>query len=213
MAIISKLNIFKLLASTQYETDIIKTSNQNGSEIKDPFKYNCDTQDIDIIPMNELELTKTSDTGRTNVSNSSSLVNEEANLKIGASFTNYVLSSELVNTLKQETAASKMSSISNEISEINEHESKKIIDTTESQKLTILEKALDQKIADLIVTPKVFSLPDLLKAMDFEQESVIRKLNTRSLHDGTYMTPKQKIGNKTNNKYSLKSRYNFILTA
>lgn len=156
--------------------------------------------------MNKIELTKTSDTGRNNVSNSSSLVNEESNLKIRASVTNYVLSSDLEKILEQETASSKMVSISNEISEINGHESKKTIDTTESPKLNILEKTLGQNIADLIVTPKVISLPVLLKAMDSEQESVIRKLNTRSLHNDTYMTPKQKFGNKTNNKYSLISK-------
>lgn len=206
--------MFKLLASTQYEIDII-----NISEIKNPFDYNCDMQGINIISSNKMDKTKTSDldTGKNNVLKGSGLVNEESNLEIGAIITNYIISiSELEKTQEQDTknpeTILKESLILKEMNKANAHESEKLIDKTELTNLRDPDKSYEQKMVNHNVKSKILSLPLLTKAIDLQKESAIRTLDTRSLHDDTYMTLQQTPGNIINNTFNFK-REDFVLTA
>lgn len=212
-------NIFELLASTQYETDNIKTNNkqintshQNVSEVINQLDYNCDTQHINVIPSNIIEFTKTTDldTGKNSVSNGSCLMNKESDIESGAIVTNYVHNiSDVEKTSKQETEKSQTSSMFKEMNEANRHERENVIDKTESINLSNSEKAPEQEIANTIMKPKLLSLPVLIKAIDLQKESVIRKLDTRSLHDDTYMTLQQKSGNKINIKFTFLTKDEF----
>ncbi|XP_026328961.1 uncharacterized protein LOC113236950 [Hyposmocoma kahamanoa] len=87
-----KKDVGLVTASTQYEVDFIKTSNQNISEVKNPFNNNRGIQDINIKPSNKIEITETSnpDAGRNKVSNGSSLVTKESGFDIDAIITDFV---------------------------------------------------------------------------------------------------------------------------
>lgn len=195
---------FKLLASTQYEIDMIKASIRNISEVKNPFDYKSDTQDINIAPSNKIEFTITSDldTRKNNVSNRSSSVNEESDIEIDVIVTNYVLSiCQLEETPEQKTKNTETTSILKEINEANGYESEKVIDKTEPTNLSDSEKVPEQENENPFIKPKILSLPILIKTVQPQKESAIRKLDTRSLHDDTYMTHNQKPGNKIKKKF------------
>lgn len=153
---------------------------------------------MNIIPSNQIEFTKTSDldVGKNGSSNVPSLMDKESNLEAGAIITDYVLNtSESEKIPEQESEKSGKSSMFKEMNESNRHESKVVIDSIDPTIFSNPEKASEQELANPIVNAKVLSLPVLIEAIDSHNEFAIRKLDTRSLRDDTYMIPKEEPGN------------------